>query len=64
MEDLHCDIAEGHLSTTLAQLATISYRLGRKLVFNPETETITGDAEANQMLTRKYRKPYTFPERV
>ena len=64
VEDLHCDIAEGHLSTTLAQLATISYRLGRKLTFNPVTETITGDAEANQLLTRQYRKPYTFPERV
>jgi predicted dehydrogenase len=64
VDDLHCDIAEGHLSTTLAHLATISYRLGRKLTFNPGTETITGDAEANQLLTRQYRKPYTFPQRV
>ncbi|HKE03717.1 MAG TPA: TonB-dependent receptor [Blastocatellia bacterium] len=64
VEDLHCDIAEGHLSTTLAQLATISYRLGRKLVFNPDTETITGDVEANQLLTREYRKPYALPDKV
>jgi predicted dehydrogenase len=64
VEDLHCDIAEGHFSTTLAQLSTISYRLGRKLVFNPETETITGDAEANRMLRREYRKPYVFPDKV
>jgi len=64
VEDLHCDIAEGHLSTTLAQLSTISYRLGRKLVFDPETETIKGDAEANRMLTREYREPYVFPDKV
>lgn len=64
VEDLHCDIVEGHLSTTLAQLATISFRVGRKLVFNPETETISGDAEANRMLTREYRKPYTLPGKV
>ncbi|HQR36364.1 MAG TPA: Gfo/Idh/MocA family oxidoreductase [Blastocatellia bacterium] len=64
VEDLHADIEEGHLSTTLAQLATISGRVGRKLVFDPKTETITGDAEANRMLTRQYRKPYTLPDKV
>lgn len=64
VEDLHADIEEGHLSTTLAQLATISYRLGRKLVFDPKTETVSGDAEANRMLTREYRKPYAFPDNV
>lgn len=64
VEDLHADIEEGHLSTTLAQLAKISYRVGRKLVFDPKTETITGDAEANRMLTRQYRNPYVLPDKV
>lgn len=63
-KDLHADIEEGHFSTTLAQLATISCRLGRKLVFDPKTETITGDAEANRLLRREYRKPYVFPDKV
>lgn len=63
-EDLNCDIVEGHLSTTLAQLATISYRLGRKLVFNPDTEKFIGDAQANRLLTREYRKPYVLPDNV
>jgi predicted dehydrogenase len=63
-EDLNCDIAEGHLSTTLAQLAAISHRLGRKLVFDPATETFGRDAEANRLLTRTYRAPYTLPEKV
>ncbi len=63
VEDLHCDILEGHLSTTLAQLATISYRLGRKLDFNPDTETFLDDAEADQYLKREYRG-YTLPDEV
>jgi hypothetical protein len=33
-------------------------------VFDPEKETITGDAEANRMLTREYRKPYALPDKV
>ena len=62
VEDLHCDIAEGHLSTTLAQLATISQRVGRKLVFDPAAETFGADREANRFLTREYRKPYELPK--
>jgi predicted dehydrogenase len=61
-DDLHCDILEGHLSTSLAQLSTISYRLGRQLVFNPDTETFVNDAEANKMLSREYRAPYSLPK--
>jgi predicted dehydrogenase len=63
-EDLHCDILEGHLSTALAHLANASYRLGRNLTFDPKTETFPGDAEANALLTRKYREPYVLPEKV
>lgn len=61
-DDLYCDILEGHLSTTLAQLSTISYRLGRTLVFDPDTETFVNDAEANSYLTRTYREPYVLPK--
>jgi len=63
-EDLHCEILDGHMSATLCHLANISFRTGRKLVFNPETEKFVGDEEANRMLTRKYREPYVLPERV
>ena len=59
-QDLFCEIEEGHLSTSLAHLANISYRTGRKLVFDPATETFPGDDEANQMLTRTYREPIHF----
>jgi predicted dehydrogenase len=64
IEDLHCEILDGHLSTSLAHLANISFRLGRKLTFNPETEKFEGDAEADAMLTRKYREPYVVPDKV
>ena len=64
VEDLHCDILEGHMSATLCHLANISYRLGRKLVFNPDTEKFAGDMEADRYLTRAYREPYVLPEKI
>jgi predicted dehydrogenase len=63
-EDLHCEILEGHLSTALCHLANIAFRTGRKLTFDPKTETFPGDADANRYLTRKYREPYVVPDRV
>ena len=66
-EDLHAPIEEGHMSATLMHLANASYRLGRTIHFNPETQEAIGDAEANVMLrdgARGYRKPFTIPEKV
>ncbi len=63
-ENLHCEILEGHMSTSLCHLANIAFRTGRKLTFDPATETFPGDAEANGYLTRKYREPYVVPDQV
>ncbi len=63
-EDLHCEVLEGHMSTALCHLANIAFRTGRKLTFDPASETFPGDAEANALLGRKYREPYVLPERV
>ena len=63
-QDLHCEIEEGHLSTSLCHLANIALFTGRKLVFDPETETFPGDEEANRFLRREYRDPYVVPEEV
>jgi hypothetical protein len=57
-ETLRVSIEEIHRSTVLCHLANISCRLGRQLAFNPETEKFAGDAEADELLTRQYRKPY------
>ena len=65
VEDLTCDIAEGHMSTALPHLANISYRLGRTLRFDVRKEKFIGDSQANKMLKRaSYRNPYVIPERV
>jgi len=64
VEDLYCDILEGHKSASMCHLANISYWTGRKIVFDPEKEVIVGDPEANALLTRTYRSPYTMPDKV
>ncbi len=61
----NADVEEGHRSTLLCQLANISYRLGgRKLAFDGKTETIIDDAEAQKLMKRAGREPYTIPETV
>ena len=61
---LTCEIEEGHLSTTLPHIANIAYRLHRELRFDGKTETFTGDADANALLTRQYRAPFIVPDKV
>jgi len=63
-EDLDNEILEGHLSASLGHLGVISYRTGRKLIFNPENERFVQDEEADKLLAREYRKPYIMPEKV
>jgi predicted dehydrogenase len=61
---LHGPVESAHTSSALAHLGNISYRLGRRLKFDPATETFVGDSEANAMLTREYRSPYVVPQNV
>ncbi len=64
---LNAPIVEGHISATLVHLANVSYRLGRTLNFNPDTEQVIGDAEANRLLReedRGYRAGFKIPEKV
>ena len=61
---LACDVREGHLSTALVHMANTSYRLGRKLRFDPARENYPGDAEAGRYLTRDYRAPFVVPDNV
>jgi predicted dehydrogenase len=56
-----CEAEIGHRSVSVCHLGGIAVRLqGRKLTWNPETETFTGDKEANTFLAREQRKPYTY----
>jgi predicted dehydrogenase len=66
-EDLNAPIEEAHVSCTLVHLANASYRLRRALRFDPETEQVIGDDEANALLReqdRGYRPPFVVPEQV
>ena len=66
-ENLNAPVEEGHISCTLLHLGNAAYRLGRTLTFDPATETVVGDEEANRLLRdgdRGYRKPYVVPEEV
>jgi hypothetical protein len=63
-EHLNAEIEEGAASTVLVHLANVSYRVGRTLHFDAKTMTCVGDAEANKLLTRVYRKPFVVPEKV
>jgi hypothetical protein len=52
------------LSSSLAHLGNIAYRLERQLQFDPVAERFIGEGEneANAMLSRDYRAPYLLPE--
>ena len=45
----------GHRTCSLCQIGLIAVRLGRKLTWDPESETFPGDDEANTMLDRPTR---------
>jgi hypothetical protein len=40
----------------------LSLKLGRSVRWDGEKEVIVGDAEANKLLRRKYRKPWVYPQ--
>jgi predicted dehydrogenase len=61
---INSPIQEAHISTTLVHLANASYRLGRTLKFDPATEQVVGDDEANTMLRGTYRAPYVVEEKI
>jgi hypothetical protein len=65
--DLNAPIEEGHISCGLVHLANASYRLGRTINFNPDTQEVIGDEEAQKLLRdgdRGYRAPFVVPEKV
>lgn len=57
-----CDMEVGHLSTNLALLGMMSYKLGRSVQWDGAKERVVGDAEANKLLRREYRGDWVYPE--
>ena len=58
---LLAEIEEGHYSALLCHLGNIAYRTGRRLTFDPQTETFPGDDQANRYLGREYRRGFELP---
>ena len=54
------DISIGHRSATVCHLGNIAVRTRKKIKWDPKTETIVGDSEAAQWLTKEYRRPYNL----
>jgi predicted dehydrogenase len=64
---LHCirtrqrpiaDVETGHRTSTVCQLANISYQIKRPLKWDPVAERFTNDDEANRLVSRPARAPW------
>jgi hypothetical protein len=53
-----------HLEDNKMPLDDTKYRVGRKLLIDPKTETFTNDTKANELLTREYRKGFEVPAKL
>ncbi|MFT5470450.1 MAG: putative dehydrogenase [Verrucomicrobiales bacterium] len=60
-ESLNQEIYSGHVSTTMCHAGNIAWRTGKKLRFDPKTETFD-DAEANKLVGREHREGFELPE--
>lgn len=58
----NADIEEGHRTAVMCQLGNAAMQTGRVLRWDPEAETVIGDAEANAALRWEYREPWTLAE--
>jgi predicted dehydrogenase len=56
------DVEVGRLSTTICHLGNIVTKLGRDVRLDPKAENFGDDKQANALLTKQYRAPYTLPK--
>lgn len=56
------DIEQGYMSTTACILANLSMQLGRSLTWDHAKGVVVGDDDANTLLRRPYRAPWTHPD--
>ncbi len=59
-QDPLAPVETGHRSATVCHLGNIAMQLHRKLHWDPVKEEFPGDDEANQMLSRAMRAPWTL----
>jgi len=51
-----------HRASLLSLLAMVSWKSGRSLSWDGDKEQIVGDSDANRLLSRAYRPPWTYPQ--
>ena len=52
------DVEVGHHASNLGHLMNISWRVGRKVVWDGQRERVVGDEQANSLVTKQYREPW------
>lgn len=60
-QSLNQEIGSGHISTVMCHAGNISWRTGKKLRLDPQTEMFNDD-EANQFFGREHRQGFELPE--
>lgn len=60
-EDLHCSIQAGAHVATVAQMGNISFRSGKKLLWNKAKGSFTDEAINKQYLLNEYHNGYKLP---
>ena len=53
-----------HLKAQGVNLGEVQCRVGPRLEFDPKSERFVGSREANNLLSRDYRKPFVVPDKV
>jgi hypothetical protein len=57
----NADVELGHLGCIPGHLGNIAYRVGRRVQWDGQKETIPSDPEAEALLGRVYREPFELP---
>lgn len=54
------DVEVGHLSSNVGHLMNISWKLGRRVEWDAGQERFIGDDQADRLITKPYRAPWTL----
>ena len=54
------DVEQGHFSSNPGHLMNIAWKVGRKIRWDAEKEQVIDDPEANALVTKPYRAPWTL----
>lgn len=59
-QNLHAPVEAGHQSVTGCHLVNLAMQTGRKLLWDPRTESFINDDAANGLLSQQPREPWVF----